>query len=226
MKALNRQQLERWEKTGFKVGKIDGDITDSEVRKAVLQNSQIVVVTPDVMHAFLLGRLNDNIVGNVIQDFIKNISLIIIDELHLFKGVFGTNSAYLFRRFNNIRRLLRKDKDFAQYITASATLPNAVEHSFNITGVTGFEEIGIQQDASPMAEKIFYFIEQDDVNADVVNLMYDFLLWMMPRALRLWKEDNGQGNWLTNWNKWFRIMKQIQAYIHIVQGTKQNLSIL
>lgn len=174
MKALNRQQLERWEKTGFKVGKIDGDITDSEVRKAVLQNSQIVVVTPDVMHAFLLGRLNDNIVGNVIQDFIKNISLIIIDELHLFKGVFGTNSAYLFRRFNNIRRLLRKDKDFAQYITASATLPNAVEHSFNITGVTGFEEIGIQQDASPMAEKIFYFIEQDDVNADVVNLMYDF----------------------------------------------------
>ena len=174
MKALNRQQLERWEKTGFKVGKIDGDVTDSEARKAVLQNSQIVVVTPDVMHAFLLGRLNDNTVGNAIQDFIKNISLIIIDELHLFKGVFGTNSAYLFRRFNNIRRLLRKDKDFAQYITASATLPNAVEHSFNITGVTGFEEIGIQQDASPMAEKIFYFIEQDDVNADVVNLMYDF----------------------------------------------------
>ncbi len=29
MKALNRQQLERWEKTGFKVGKIDGDVTDS-----------------------------------------------------------------------------------------------------------------------------------------------------------------------------------------------------
>ena len=174
MKALNRQQLERWENTGFKVGKIDGDVTDSEVRKAVLQNSQIVVVTPDVMHAFLLGRLNDNTVGNIIQDFIKKISLIIIDELHLFKGVFGTNSAYLFRRFNNIRRLLRKGKGFAQYITASATLPNAVEHSFNITGVTGFEEIGIQQDASPMAEKIFYFIEQDDVNADVVNLVYDF----------------------------------------------------
>ena len=175
MKALNRQQLERWENTGFKVGKIDGDVTDSEVRKAVLQNSQIVVVTPDVMHAFLLGRLNDNTVGNIIQDFIKKISLIIIDELHLFKGVFGTNSAYLFRRFNNIRRLLkRKSKDFAQYITASATLPNAIEHSFNITGVADFEEIGIQQDASPMAEKIFYFVEQDDSGADVINMVYDF----------------------------------------------------
>lgn len=175
MKALNRQQLERWEKTGFKVGKIDGDVTDSETRKAVLQNSQIVVVTPDVMHAFLLGRLNDKTVGEAIQNFIKNVSLIIIDELHLFKGVFGTNSAYLFRRFNNIRRLLkRKSKDFAQYITASATLPNAIEHSFNITGVTGFEEISIQQDASPMAEKVFYFVEQDDTDADVVNMVYDF----------------------------------------------------
>ena len=175
MKALNRQQLERWEKTGFKVGKIDGDVTDSETRKTVLQNSQIVVATPDVIHAFLLGRLNDNTVGKVIQDFIKSVSLVVIDELHLFKGVFGTNSAYLFRRFNNIRRLLkRKSKDFAQYITASATLPNAIEHSFNITGVTGFEEISIQQDASPMAEKVFYFVEQDDTDADVVNLMYDF----------------------------------------------------
>lgn len=175
MKALNRQQLERWEKTGFKVGKIDGDVTDSETRKTVLQNSQIVVATPDVIHAFLLGRLNDNTVGEAIQDFIKNVSLVVIDELHLFKGVFGTNSAYLFRRFNNIRRLLkRKSKDFAQYITASATLPNAIEHSFNITGVTGFEEISIQQDASPMAEKVLYFVEQDDTDADVVNLVYDF----------------------------------------------------
>lgn len=175
MKALNRQQLERWEKTGFKVGKIDGDVADSETRKTVLQNSQIVVATPDVIHAFLLGRLNDNTVGEAIQDFIKNVSLVVIDELHLFKGVFGTNSAYLFRRFNNIRRLLkRKSKDFAQYITASATLPNAIEHSFNITGVTGFGEISIQQDASPMAEKVFYFVEQDDTDADVVNMVYDF----------------------------------------------------
>ena len=174
MKALSRQQLERWEKTGFKVGKIDGDVTDRETRKIVLQNSQIVVITPDVMHAFLLGKLNDRAIGNVIQDFIKKVSLVVIDELHLFKGVFGTNSAYLFRRFNNIHRLLREDKTFAQYITASATLPKAVDHSFNITGVKGFEEIGAQQDTSPMAEKVFYFIDKEDTDADVVDLVYDF----------------------------------------------------
>ena len=170
MKALNRQQLERWEKTGFTVGKIDGDVPFND-RTDILEKSQIVVATPDVLHAYFLGCLNDNRIGKTIQDFIKNVSLIIIDELHLFKGVFGTNSAYLFRRFNNIRRLLRKDNSFAQYITASATLPNATGHSFNITGVKDFEEIGTKQDASPTAEKIFYFIEKDDNHADVNELV-------------------------------------------------------
>lgn len=159
MKALNRQQVERWEKTGYSVGKIDGDNTGNDERKAILDNNQIVVMTPDVIHAFLLGRLNDSNIGSCIKTFIKNISLVIIDELHLYKGVFGTNSAYLFRRLNNVHRLLRKDGNFPQYIAASATLPNAAEHSFNITGVNGFVEIGIEQDASPAAEKTFFYVD-------------------------------------------------------------------
>lgn len=162
MKALNRQQVERWEKTGYSVGKIDGDNTGNDERKAILDNNQIVVMTPDVIHAFLLGRLNDSNIGNCIRNFIKNISLVIIDELHLYKGVFGTNSAYLFRRLNNVHRLLRKNDQFPQYIAASATLPNAAEHSFNITGVNGFVEIGIEQDASPAAEKTFFYVDVPD----------------------------------------------------------------
>lgn len=159
MKALNRQQMERWAVTGLAVGKIDGDNSNTEERRRVLEESCVVVMTPDVIHSFLLGRLNDELAGKTIKDFIKNISLIIIDELHLYKGVFGTNTAYLFRRLNNIHRLLRKDKSFPQYITASATLPNAPKHSYDITGVDSFLEIGLEQDTSPSAEKVFYFIE-------------------------------------------------------------------
>ena len=166
MKALNRQQLERWEKTGYSIGKIDGDTTDIKIREQVLIDSRIVIMTPDVMHTFLLGKINDVKIGKSIKDFIKNVSLVIIDELHLYKGVFGTNSAYLFRRFNNLHRLLCKKDCFAQYVTASATLPNAKEHSSNITGVPNFVEIGIKQDASPISEKTFYFIE---INKDAAN---------------------------------------------------------
>lgn len=173
MKALNRQQLERWSVTGLSVGKIDGDNHSIEDRRRALEENKIIVMTPDVIHSFLLGRLNDSIIGKVIRDFIREISLIIIDELHLYKGVFGTNSAYLFRRLNNIHRLLRRDKSFPKYITASATLPNAKKHSSDITGVGDFVEVGVEQDTSPSSEKIFYFVEADKTkdNCDVSCLI-------------------------------------------------------
>ena len=159
MKALNRQQVERWQRTGLNVGKIDGDVP-SDNRFNLLRYSDIVVMTPDVIHSWLLKSVNDRYHGDIVRDFIKGISLVIIDELHLYKGLFGTNSAYVFRRLNNVRRLLRGDNSFAQYITASATLPNAVKHSFDITGVDNFIEIGAEQDGSPLAEKHFYFVEK------------------------------------------------------------------
>lgn len=163
MKALNRDQVERWNNKGanLKVGKIDGD-TPMDKREEILKDYQVVVMTPDVIHAFLLSRLNDKKIGRTVCNFISHLSLIVIDELHLYKGVFGTNAAYLFRRLNNVRRLLRKDKTFAQYITASATLPSAIEHSYNITGVKDFIEIGQKEDASPMSERVFYYIKKSE----------------------------------------------------------------
>ena len=174
MKALNRQQVERWEKTGFSVGKIDGDTAIGD-RIEILRKCQIAVMTPDVIHAFLLSNLNDREIGKTICAFISNLSMLIIDELHLYKGIFGTNSAYLFRRLNNVRKLLRKDNSFAQYITASATLPSAIQHSSNITGVSNFIEIGEAQDASPMSEKTFYYIKKNEEatgSNSVIDLMY------------------------------------------------------
>lgn len=161
MKALNRQQVIRWQKAYDSVGKIDGDTPMNE-RVDILQNKRVVVMTPDVIHAWLLNRLNDSKIKDAIANFISNISLIVVDELHLYKGLFGTNSAYLFRRLNNVRRLLRKKDDLAQYITASATLPGACEHSFNITGAQDFIEIGLDVDGSPMSEKTFFFIKPFD----------------------------------------------------------------
>lgn len=163
-KALNSQQRSRWENTGYAIGQIDGDHTGIDYRKTILKDKRIVVITPDVMHAFLLGKLADERCANTIKEFIKNVELIIIDEIHLYRGVFGTNSAYLFRRFNNVRRLLRKDKSFPLYVTASATLPNPNLHSADITGVSPFINIGIEVDGSPMSETEFYYIQVDKNN--------------------------------------------------------------
>lgn len=185
MKALGSQQEERWKRSGYRIGLIDGNgnHTGTEYRRNQLQNSDVLVITPDVVHSFLLGRLNDKGIGAVIRDFISKISLIIIDELHLYKGYFGTNSAYLFRRLNNVRRLILgldagDGHALPQYITASATLPNAPEHSFNITGAPDFIEIGIEDDGSPASPKHFIFIENNpddehgDRNQKIKDLVY------------------------------------------------------
>ena len=65
MKALNAQQKERWERTGVEVGKIDGSV-DMTSRARILQNSDIVVMTPDTIHAYLLRNTRDEIVCNFI----------------------------------------------------------------------------------------------------------------------------------------------------------------
>ena len=160
MKALGSQQVDRWKKSGLRIGIIDGNHLDN--RKEQLETSDVLVMTPDVVHSFLLGRLNDSKIGSCLKSFISHISMIIIDELHLYKGFFGTNAAFLFRRLNNVRRLLiGRQNDLPQYITASATLPNAPEHSFNITGAKNFIEIGIEKDGSPARPKHFLFIENN-----------------------------------------------------------------
>lgn len=150
-KALNSQQKSRWEKTGYTIGQIDGSITKEDIRLEILKKSRIVVMTPDVMHAFLLGKLHYESCNAIIRDFITHVELVIIDEIHLYKGVFGTNASYLFRRFNNLRRILRKDLSFPLYVTASATLPNPAVHSENITGAPDFVNIGGDIDGSPMS---------------------------------------------------------------------------
>lgn len=160
MKALGSQQVQRWSNTGLTVGKIDGDDTNIE-RRLEQFNKDVLVITPDTLHVFLLGKLNDSKCGKAIREFISKISIVIIDELHLYKGYFGTNAAYMFRRLNNVRRLLRKKNDYPQYITASATMPNAPLHSFNITGARDFVEIGTDQDGSISRPKNFLFIEKE-----------------------------------------------------------------
>ena len=179
MKALGSQQVDRWKEiadcAGLSVGIIDGDHQGMDYRREQLEKD-ILVITPDSLHAFVLGNLNNRNVGQTIKEFISRLSIVIIDELHLYKGYFGTNAAYMFRRLNNVRRLLRKKNDMPQYITASATMPNATLHSFNITGAKDFVEVGYDQDGSPSRPKTFLYIESKDAKQDrneqIQNLVF------------------------------------------------------
>ena len=146
LRALGKEQEGRWVNSlrsanlNVKVGRIDGQVPMEE-RRQILRNSQVLIVTPDIIHAWFLYNLSDTAAIN----FLSRISLIIVDEVHNYTGVFGSNSAYLFRRMQHLMKLLGSSP---QYIAASATIAAPELHLKRLLGVD-FKIIGPGLDSSP-----------------------------------------------------------------------------
>ena len=174
MKALGKQQVESWETKlkdveGVKCGRIDGNVKDPKKRKKILSECNVVTFTPDTVHTFLLGKLKDSIYSEILKEFISNLRLVIIDEVHLYRGMFGSNSAYLFRRLNSCVLLANGGRHLPQYITASATINDPVQHSMNISGVDGFEIVGPDMDTSPSCPTKIFFVEKGNRLSDLLG---------------------------------------------------------
>lgn len=146
LKALGSEQEEKWKKIisesglDLKVGRIDGSVHKWD-RERILEESSILIMTPDVIHAWLLSSLS----SNKIIKFIEKISLIVVDEAHTYSGVFGSNSAFLFRRLQHIIKLKNGD---VKFIAASATIKNPEEHLKKLIGLD-FEIIDNKYESSP-----------------------------------------------------------------------------
>lgn len=148
LKALAAEQTDRWRKLALesglplKVGRIDGSVQTAE-RLKILKESRIVVMTPDIIHAWLLS----SVAAPAVLDFIKNLTLVIVDEAHTYSGVFGSNSAFLFRRLNHANRKLGGS---FRFIASSATMQDASAHLLKLTG-ENFGVIGSESDTSPQS---------------------------------------------------------------------------
>lgn len=169
MKALGNQQVNSWNEKlkNVKCGRIDGNVTDINQRLDILRDCSIVTFTPDTIHTFLLGKLKDTRCSATIKDFIKKLKLVIIDEVHLYRGMLGSNSAYMFRRLNACA-LLSGGK-VPQYITASATIKDPIQHSSDISGVDSFEIVDSSMDTSPSCQTKVFFIRQGDGLASLLT---------------------------------------------------------
>ena len=97
VRALIQDQLAKWKQfldpIGTTVGFIDGSVA-TESRPNILASSQVVAMTPDVAHAWLMSHLGTPDVTS----FLQGLRLVILDEAHVYDGAFGTNMAYFLRR--------------------------------------------------------------------------------------------------------------------------------
>ena len=129
----------------------DGD-TPGAARRAVRQAGHIVVTNPDMLHSGILPHHTKWV------KLFENLKYIVIDEIHTYRGVFGSNLANVLRR---LMRLCEFYGSHPQYILCSATIANPKELAETLTGrdVTLIDDNG-----APMGKRHFVFYNPPVIN--------------------------------------------------------------
>lgn len=156
-KALAQDQVAELQKLAdimevdIKTHTYDGD-TPPTVRTAIRNAGHIVVTNPDMLHSAILPHHTKWV------KLFENIRYIVIDELHAYRGVFGSHVANVIRR---LKRICRFYGSSPQFICASATIDNPKEHAERLIG----ESVTLVDDnGAPMGEKHFIFYNPPVVN--------------------------------------------------------------
>ncbi|GGM96652.1 helicase [Thermus composti] len=129
-KALAHDQLRRLKAMAQALGldgvfPYDGD-TASETRRRAREGGRVLLSNPDMLHFGLLPRHGDW------ASFLARLKYLVLDELHAYRGVFGTHVALVLFRLLRLARHYGADP---QVIAASATIANAKEHAETLTGL-------------------------------------------------------------------------------------------
>ena len=157
-KALSQDQQaelnEVLEPSGLPVKTVtyDGD-TPSSVRVAARDGGRIIITNPDMLHSGIMPNHPKWI------KFLSNVKYIVIDEVHIYRGVFGSHVTNVIRRLKRICRFYGSDPVF---ICSSATIGNPAELTERITG----KEIAlVDNNGSPSGEKHFILYNPPLVDA-------------------------------------------------------------
>ncbi len=129
----------------------DGD-TPAEVRRKIRKAGHIVVTNPDMLHAGILPHHTKWI------KLFENLKFIVIDEVHTYRGVFGSHLANVIRRLDRICRFYGSTP---QFICCSATIRNPSELAEQ---VTGRPMTLVDKNGAPSGEKHFIFYNPPVIN--------------------------------------------------------------
>lgn len=129
-------------------GVYDGD-TPPDERKRIRERANIILTNPDMLNGSMLP--NHSKYG---FDFIfANLKYIVLDELHVYRGAFGSHLANVFRRLSRLCRYYHSDP---QFLCSSATIANPVELAEKICGKTF---TCISKSGAGMAERTYCLIQ-------------------------------------------------------------------
>jgi DEAD/DEAH box helicase domain-containing protein len=125
---------------GLRPAIYDGD-TAGERRWQIRKWANVVLTNPDMLHVGVLPH------HDRWGDVLANLRFVVVDEAHVYRGVFGSHVANVLRR---LRRLARVYDSEPRFLLASATIANAGELALELTGETATV---VDRDTSARAER-------------------------------------------------------------------------
>jgi DEAD/DEAH box helicase domain-containing protein len=158
-KALAQDQLAELEALArllpeMRMFTYDGD-TPQDARRAVRARANLVLTNPDMLHSGILPH------HTKWAALFQNLRYVVIDELHAYRGVFGSHLANVLRR---LARICRHYGSAPQFVMASATIANPGELASRLTGQPVSE---VTENGAPAGEKLFVCYNPPVVNAEL-----------------------------------------------------------
>ncbi|MBZ5726276.1 MAG: DEAD/DEAH box helicase [Acidobacteriia bacterium] len=156
-KALAEDQLHELHRAIEEMGSeiraftYDGD-TPQDARKAIRQRANVVLTNPDMLHSGILPH------HTRWARYFERLRYIVIDELHYYRGVYGSHLANLLRR---LKRITEFYGSHPRFICCSATIANPRELAEALVGEP-FELV--ERNGAPRGEKFFIFYNPPVVN--------------------------------------------------------------
>jgi DEAD/DEAH box helicase domain-containing protein len=135
----------------FGVFTYDGD-TPADARKAIREKGHVVLTNPDMLHTGILPH------HTRWTRLFENLRYIVIDELHTYRGVFGSHLCNVLRRLRRIARFYGREP---QFVCCSATIANPGDLASRLIEA---EVDVLSANGSPAAEKTFVFYNPPVVN--------------------------------------------------------------
>src|SRR6266536_2934111 len=132
----------------------DGD-TPQDARRSVRGRANLVLTNPDMLHSGILPHHTKWV------NLFQSLRYVVIDELHAYRGVFGSHLANVLRR---LKRICRHYGSAPQFIMASATIANPKELAERLTGEPVSE---LSESGAPTGEKIFVCYNPPVVNPEL-----------------------------------------------------------
>jgi len=132
----------------------DGD-TPETARRAIRSSGHIVVTNPDMLHQGILPH------HTLWVKLFENLKYVVVDEVHQYRGVFGSHVANVLRR---LRRVAEFYGSSPQFICCSATIANPRELASRLTGM---EMAEVSENGAPRGQKHFIFYNPPVVNREL-----------------------------------------------------------